>query len=126
MRTNHAGVTEVASIRTDKEKYDEGWDRIFAKKEKDVDKIVVDTQQEYKQQILTDKIIEEEYKKLSWTEGWSNYIYFHTGFSCAQDIIKTETKEDIEFLLSMLSPNKCWSGTNFEIEKIQEIKGKYL
>lgn len=33
MRTNHAGVTEVASLRTDKEKYDEGWDRVFGKKE---------------------------------------------------------------------------------------------
>lgn len=31
-RTNHAGVTEVASIRSDQDKYAEGWDRIFGKK----------------------------------------------------------------------------------------------
>ena len=32
MRTNSCGVTETASIRTDQEKYSEGWDRIFSKK----------------------------------------------------------------------------------------------
>ena len=33
MRTNPSGVTEVAHIRTNKAKFDEGWDRIFGKKE---------------------------------------------------------------------------------------------
>lgn len=31
-RTNSSGVTEVASIRGDMDKYAEGWDRIFNKK----------------------------------------------------------------------------------------------
>ena len=32
MRTNSSGVTEVASIRGDLDKYGEGWERIFGKK----------------------------------------------------------------------------------------------
>lgn len=33
MRTNSSGVTEVASIRGDMDKFADGWDRIFGKKE---------------------------------------------------------------------------------------------
>lgn len=46
MRTNPAGVTEVAHLRTDKAKFDEGWDRIFGKKETEqLEKDVKETNQ---------------------------------------------------------------------------------
>jgi hypothetical protein len=32
MRTNHAGVTEKAEFNVDREKYKEGYERIFGKK----------------------------------------------------------------------------------------------
>ena len=33
MRTNSSGVTEVAHLRTNQDKFNEGWERIFGKKE---------------------------------------------------------------------------------------------
>lgn len=33
MRTNHTGVTEKAEFNVDRDKYTEGWERIFGKKE---------------------------------------------------------------------------------------------
>lgn len=32
MRTNHSGVTEVAHIRTNLKDYEDGWERVFGKK----------------------------------------------------------------------------------------------
>jgi hypothetical protein len=37
MRTNHDGVTETAHIRTDIDKFAEGWERIFGKKKAETD-----------------------------------------------------------------------------------------
>jgi hypothetical protein len=35
LRTNHSNVTEVASVRTNLEKYQENWEHIFGKKKEE-------------------------------------------------------------------------------------------
>lgn len=83
---------EVAHLRTDMEKYSEGYDRIFGKKNVDEPKkeeVVIDQDAEYQRVI---NIARQTYKDLEWSgqesEGFPHSPSFIYGFMKGYDAAK--------------------------------------
>lgn len=135
MRTNSCGITEVASIRTDQEKYSEGWDRIFGSKKQNSETVASDEsdpEQWIDKKHWTYSYISEDkntfiipvYKIPRIYEVENQSEERRVLFEEAVDDLATlraEVKEDIEFLISLTNTN-----TVQQTNRIFDIKKKYL
>jgi hypothetical protein len=90
MRTNKCGVTEVAHLRTDKEKYDQGWDRIFGQRSKSEEIVIEAENPSHEEDQRIKELARRSYQSLDCgqdTEGFpesSSYVYgFMEGYKKA-------------------------------------------